>query len=118
MNRDPWATNLQVSMAKKGKVLEQKKMLQPLLGTPEGIHRGCIIVKEQVFVTNRDPWATYLQVSMAKEGKVLEQKKPLEPLLGTPEGIYRGCTISFSTSTALAVYPNGQCVGKYGQQSP
>ena len=55
------------------------------------------------------------EVSVAKEGKVLEQKKPLEPLLGTPEGIYRGCTISFSTSTALVVYPNGQCVGKYGQ---
>ena len=39
------------------------------------------------------------------EGKVLEQKKLLQPLLGTTEGIYRGCTISFSTSTALAVYP-------------
>ena len=31
-------------MAKKGKVLGQKKMLQPLLGTPEGIHSGCIII--------------------------------------------------------------------------
>ena len=31
-------------MAKEGKVLEQKKLLQPLLGTPEGIHSGCIII--------------------------------------------------------------------------
>ena len=30
-------------MAKEGKVLEQKKLLQPLLGTPEGVHRGCTI---------------------------------------------------------------------------
>ena len=36
---------------------------------------------------------------------MLRQKKLLQPLLGTPEGIYRGCTISFSTSTASAVYP-------------
>ena len=41
--RDPWATYLKVSMAKEGKVLEQKKLLQPLVGTPEGIYRGCII---------------------------------------------------------------------------
>ena len=27
----------------KGKVLEHKKQLQPLLGTPEGIYRGCTI---------------------------------------------------------------------------
>ena len=31
-------------MAKEGKVLEQKKLLQPFLGTPEGIHNGCIII--------------------------------------------------------------------------
>ena len=31
-------------MAKEGKVLEQKKLLQQLLGTPEGIHSGCIII--------------------------------------------------------------------------
>ena len=31
-------------MAKEGKVFEQKKLLQPLLGTPEGIHSGCIII--------------------------------------------------------------------------
>ena len=30
-------------MAKEGKVLEQKKLLQPLLGTPEGFEMGCII---------------------------------------------------------------------------
>ena len=36
-NRDPWATYLQVSVAKEGNVLEQKKILQPLLGSPEGI---------------------------------------------------------------------------------
>ena len=30
-------------MAKEGKVLEQKKLLQPLLGTPEGTEMGCII---------------------------------------------------------------------------
>ena len=70
-------------------------MLQPLLGTPEGIHRGCMIIKKQVFATNRDPWATYLQVSVAKEGKVLEQKKLLQPLLGTPEGTEMGCIIFF-----------------------
>ena len=34
--------------------------LQPLLGTPEGIHRGCMIIKRYVFATNRDPWVTYL----------------------------------------------------------
>ena len=27
-----------------GKVLEQKKLLQPLLGTTEGIYSGCIII--------------------------------------------------------------------------
>ena len=57
------------------------------------------------FATFRDPWVTYLKVSVAKESKMLRQKKLLQPLLGTPEGIYRGCTISFSTSTASAVYP-------------
>ena len=31
-------------MAKEGKVLEQKKPLEPLLGTPEGIYSGCIII--------------------------------------------------------------------------
>ena len=39
----PWATYLYVSVAKEGKVLEQKKLLQPLLGTPEGTEMGCII---------------------------------------------------------------------------
>ena len=33
-----------MSVAKEGKVLEQKKLLQPLLGTPEGIHSSCIII--------------------------------------------------------------------------
>ena len=33
-----------MSVAKEGKVLEQKKLLQPLLETPEGIHSGCIII--------------------------------------------------------------------------
>ena len=33
-----------MSVAKEGKVLEQKKLLQQLLGTPEGIHSGCIII--------------------------------------------------------------------------
>ena len=32
-----------MSVAKEGKVLEQKKLLQPLLGTPEGTEMGCII---------------------------------------------------------------------------
>ena len=48
-------------------------MLQPLLGTPEGIHRGCTIIKKQVFATNRDPWATYLQVSVAPSRVELEK---------------------------------------------
>ena len=30
-------------MAEEDKVLEQKKLLQPLLGTPEGFEMGCII---------------------------------------------------------------------------
>ena len=35
--------------------------LQSLLGTPEGIHMGCMIIKKKKdFATNRDPWATYL----------------------------------------------------------
>ena len=83
-------------------------MLQPLLGTPEGIHRGCMIIKKQVFATNRDPWGTYFQVSLAKEGKVLEQKKLLQPLLGTPEGFEMGCIICFPTSAPSAVYPTMQ----------
>ena len=41
--RDPWATYWLVSVAKEGKVLEQKILLQPLLGTPEGFEMGCII---------------------------------------------------------------------------
>ena len=41
--RDPWVTYLKVSVAKEGKMLAQKKLLQPLLGTPEGIYRGCTI---------------------------------------------------------------------------
>ena len=39
-----------MSVAKKGKVLGQKKMLQPLLGTPEGIHSSCIIIFSQVLL--------------------------------------------------------------------
>ena len=31
------------SVAKEGKVFEQKKILQPLLGTHEGMKMGCII---------------------------------------------------------------------------
>ena len=41
--RDPWATNLQVSVAKEGKVFDQKKPLQPFLYTHEGTEMGCII---------------------------------------------------------------------------
>ena len=78
-------------------------MLQPLLGTPEGIHRGCMIIKKQVFATNRDPWVTYLQVSVAKEGKVFDKKKPLQPFLYTHEGTEMGCIIFFTSST-MTVY--------------
>ena len=42
--RDPWVTYLKVSVAKESKMLRQKKLLQPLLGTPEGIYSGCIII--------------------------------------------------------------------------
>ena len=36
------------SVAKEGKVFEQKKILQPLLGTHEGNEMGCIIFSSQV----------------------------------------------------------------------
>ena len=56
-------------MAKEGKVLEQKKLLQPLLGTPEGIHSGCIII----FSTSA-PSAVY-PTQHASSSSVLDQDK-------------------------------------------
>ena len=60
--RDSWATFLKVSMVKEGKVLEQKKLLQQLLETPEGIYRSCILI----FSTSA-PSAVYPSVHVWKE---------------------------------------------------
>ena len=49
-------------------------MLQPLLGTPEGIHRGCTIIKKKVFVTNRDPWVAFFD-QVARPTRLVLGKK-------------------------------------------
>ena len=52
-------------MAKEGKVLEQKKLMQPLLGTPEGTEMGCSIFFTSSTLTvysSDDPLITVDQV--------------------------------------------------------
>ena len=61
-------------------------MLQPLLGTPEGIHRGCTIIKKQVFATNRDPWVTFFD-QVARPSRLVLGKKFFQIwFIYTPEG--------------------------------
>ena len=62
-----------MSVAKEGKVLEQKKLLQSLLATPEGIYSGCIII----FSTSAPSVVYPIEHSMwTPEGKDIDPKIP------------------------------------------
>ena len=87
--------------------------LQPLLGTPEGIHRGCMIIKKQVFATNRDPWVTYLQVSVAKEGKVFDKKNHCSHSC-LPMREQKWVVLFFFSKFDKTVYSNPQFVKIHG----
>ena len=58
-------------MAKEGKVLEQKKLLQPLLGTPEGTEMGCII-----FFFTSSTMTVYSNIQFVKSGQKFGQGPP------------------------------------------
>ena len=72
-------------MAKEGKVLEQKKLLQPLLGTPEGIHSSCIII----FSTSA-PSAVYPNA----EAECSSSSQSLEMLQSLTDAYTLGCFIN------------------------
>ena len=61
-----------MSVAKEGKVLEQKKLLQPLLGTPEGTEMGCII-----FFFTSSTVTVFSNIQFVKSGQKLWAGPPL-----------------------------------------
>ena len=64
-------------MAKEGKVLEQKKLLQPLLGTPEGTEMGCII-----FFFTSSTMTVYSNIQFVKSGQKIWAGPSPPPSIG------------------------------------